>query len=49
MINSDTYDHAHRLRSYEIVSQVMNQINRAAVRSSGSILAAALLVFRVNC
>jgi luciferase family oxidoreductase group 1 len=31
MINSDTYDHAHRLRSYEIGSQVMNRINRAAV------------------
>lgn len=30
MINSDTYDHAHRLRSYEIISQVMNGISRAA-------------------
>jgi luciferase family oxidoreductase group 1 len=30
MINSDAYEHAHRLRSYEIVSQVMNRISRAA-------------------
>jgi alkanesulfonate monooxygenase SsuD/methylene tetrahydromethanopterin reductase-like flavin-dependent oxidoreductase (luciferase family) len=26
MVNSDTYDHAHRLRSYEVVSQVMKVI-----------------------
>jgi luciferase family oxidoreductase group 1 len=29
MINSDTYDHAHRLRSYEIISQVMKGISRS--------------------
>jgi luciferase family oxidoreductase group 1 len=27
MVNSDTYDHAHRLRSYELVSEIMNRIN----------------------
>jgi luciferase family oxidoreductase group 1 len=27
MINSDTYDHAHRLRSYELVSEIMQRIN----------------------
>ncbi|HEY3457232.1 MAG TPA: LLM class flavin-dependent oxidoreductase [Bryobacteraceae bacterium] len=27
IINSDTYDHAHRLRSYEIVSEIMNRLN----------------------
>jgi luciferase family oxidoreductase group 1 len=30
MINSDAYDHAHRLRSYEIVSRAMKRINPAA-------------------
>ena len=30
MINSDTYDHAHRLRSYEIVSGIMSRLSRAA-------------------
>jgi len=27
MINSDTYDHTHRLRSYEFVSEIMKRIN----------------------
>jgi luciferase family oxidoreductase group 1 len=27
MVNSDTYDHAHRLRSYELVSEIMDRIN----------------------
>jgi luciferase family oxidoreductase group 1 len=27
MVNCDTYDHAHRLRSYEIVSEIVNRIN----------------------
>jgi luciferase family oxidoreductase group 1 len=27
IINSDTYDHAHRLRSYEIVSEIMSRLN----------------------
>jgi alkanesulfonate monooxygenase SsuD/methylene tetrahydromethanopterin reductase-like flavin-dependent oxidoreductase (luciferase family) len=30
MINSDTYDHAHRLRSYEIVSEIMSPVSRSA-------------------
>jgi luciferase family oxidoreductase group 1 len=29
MINSDTYDHVHRLKSYELVSEIMNRINAA--------------------
>jgi len=30
MINSDTYDHAHRLRSYEIISEIMSPLSRSA-------------------
>lgn len=39
IINSDTYEHAHRLRSYEIVSGIMTRLNSAVEPSK----------FEVNC
>jgi alkanesulfonate monooxygenase SsuD/methylene tetrahydromethanopterin reductase-like flavin-dependent oxidoreductase (luciferase family) len=31
MMNSDVFDHAKRLRSYEIVAEVMHEARRSAV------------------